>query len=826
MLTNPGAGPVGPAVGGLAPPVQGVGAAPPMPPALAAQLAAIEQAQAIEHEDGSVTLEVRDPTMAAAEPAAHGDNIAEFLQSAERAAIAEEVLEGYSADEQSNQEFFGTLETGVKLLGLKIEDQDDPFPGASGAVHPMMLDALVRFVANAHAELYPAAGPCKTVIAATGADREMEARSQRKARWMNYYLTVVDEDYYPDCDDGLVKLGLYGSIFRKVYRDPITGQPRSRFLTPLELVVSYHAPSLGAAQRVTQVEPVSPVEVRRRMLTGYYRDVALGVGVQEETAADRATRREEGRTPSERVEDAEHTHLHCHLWLDVPGHGATDADGNALDMPLPWIATVDKDSRELLRLERDWVEGDPLYRRSEHYSHWRLHPGLGFYGWGFLVLLGSVTDTASNLWRRALDAFTLASFPGGFRTKSARPEKSNVRVGPCEFPEIDTNGLPIRDAIMPLPYKDVPPSFPALEQSVVQAGQRLGQTVETQVGEGRQDAPVGTTIALIEQAMRPTAAMMKRLWAAQRKEFRLLAGLFAASPTATYPYVVEGRRGQAMAADFADAADIVPVCDPNAPTQTQRLALAEGKLKLAQSAPGMMDVRAAYESMLRTMGCDDAELQRLMPPPGRGEPSDVVTEFEMALKGMPLAAGPAQLHEAHLRAHIAQMQMPNLPPPVMQALLAHCGEHLALWYRIQASEAVGVPLMPGQPLPPQVEAMVAMQVAQASQGIVATIGPALAGAAGGDPVAMAKLQLENRKLDADIADSARKAEETARQDSVQVLQIRTEAETAAADRAAKMAEKEMDLRREALRAVTAEARGIQARRGGLGGARPPGRGDI
>jgi hypothetical protein len=827
VLTNPGQGPVGAGLASLPPAVAGMEGGPgpgEVPPALAARLAAIEQAQAIEHEDGSVTLEVSDPTLAASDPGAHGDNVAGALDDAALASIAQEVLEGIEADKTSNADLFETWEAGLKLLGLKPERMTEPFDGASGAVHPLLLEAVVRFVANAHAELYPAGGPVKTLVVSSG-DPGVEARSQRKARWLNYFLTVVDEGYYPDCDAGLMKLALYGSIFRKVYRDPLSGQPRSRFLTPLDLLVSYHAPDMGSAQRVTQLEPVAPIEAHRRMLTGYYRDVALGQGQQADTPGDRTTRGAEGRVASDRIEDTEHLHYHCHCWLDVPGHEHVGEDGQPTGLRLPWIVTVDAETQQVLRLERDWREGDPLFRRREHYSHWLFHPGLGFYGWGFIALLGASTDTASNLWRQAMDAFTLASFPGGFRVKSARPEQSNVRVGPCEFPEIDTGGLPIQQAIMPLPYKDVPPSFAPILESVVTAGQRLGQTVEMQVGEGRQDAPVGTTLALIEQAIRPTAAVLKRLWAAQRKEFRLMAGLFASSPEARYPYLVDGKRGEAIAADFQDAADIVPVCDPNAPTQTQRLALAQGKLQLAQSAPGVMDVRAAYESMLRTMGCDDAEIARLMPQAPQGQPADVVTEFAMALKGMPLAVGPAQQHEAHLRAHLAQMQMPGLPPPIVQALLAHAGDHLALWYRFEAMRAVGIPLDPSQPLPPDVEALVAVRVAEASEQIVARIAPALAGSGpGADPTKAAEVQFKHRELDFKIADASRKAEETARQDATEVLKARLATEDNAAEREFKREDRAFEVQQEALRVAAAEAKAFEARRAaaarGPAGGRP------
>jgi hypothetical protein len=822
-MFNPGAEPDGGGGAGLPPAVPGQGPVEgPLPPALLAQMAAIESAQAVENEDGSVTLQVADPTLAASEPMAHGDNVAAVLDDAALAAIAQDVLEGVEADRASNAEFVEGLTAGLKLLGLKPERLSQPFDGASGAVHPLLLDAVVRFVASAGAELYPAAGPVKTLIASVGENLELEKRAQRKARWLNYFLTTVDEGYYADCDAGLLKLALYGSIFRKVYRDPVSGQPRSRYLTPLDLLVSFHAPDLGSAHRVTQLEQVSPVEAQRRMLTGYYRDLALGPASQADTPAEAATRGQEGRVASDRPEDAEHLHYHCHCSLDVPGFQHVGPDGQPSGLRLPWIATVDAETRQVLRLERDWRPDDGLFRRREHYSHWLFHPGLGFYGWGFIALLGSSTDTASTLWRQAMDAFTLASFPGGFRTKSARPEQSNVRVGPCEFPEIDTGGLPIQQAIMPLPYKDVPASFAPLLESVVSMGQRLGQTVEMQVGEGRQDAPVGTTLAMIEQAIRPTAAVLKRLFAAQRKEYRLLAEQFAAAPGAQYPYIVDGRRGVAIADDFRDAADIVPVGDPNAPTQTQRLSRAQGTLQLAQSAPGIMDVRAAYESMLRTMGCDDAEIQRLMPPPAQGQPSDVVTEFDMALKGMPLAVDPGQQHEAHLRAHIAQLQMPNLPPSVGQALLAHAGDHLALWYRIEAMRAVGMPLVPGQPLPPEIEAQVAVRVAEASEAIVARIAPALGGA-GADPVEAGKLALDNRELDFEIADAARKAEETARQDATELFKARLSADEGREERDARMAERRLDLQREVLRAAGAQARAAGAR-GEAGAGRPRGGG--
>jgi hypothetical protein len=776
-----------------------------------------EQEAAIMAAEGMDGLGSADPTRAASSPEAHGENVAAMLDDSTLASIAQEVLEGVEADIDSNADMFDAFEKGVKQLGLSIETVDNPFLGASGAVASLLLEAVVRFVSTAHAELLPAAGPVRTQ---TGGEPQVEAAGKRKAYWLNYFLTTVDEGYYADCDAALLALALYGSVFRKVYRDPVSGQPRSRHLTPFQLLVSFHAPDLGSAQRVTHIEQLSSVEVRRRIVSGYYRPVPLLDGEQQDVPADRFGRRLEGRAPSGLQGDAEHTHYHSHCWLDVPGFQHAGDDGEPTGMRLPWVATVDTVSREVLRLEPDWDPADPLFRRREHYAHSLFHPGLGFYGWGLILLVGATNATASTLLRQAVNAFTLSSFPGGFRVKSARPERSQVSVGPNEFHELDTGGLPIQQAIMPLPYRDVPASFAPLLGAVVEAGQRLGQTVAMQVGEGRQDAPVGTTLALIEQAVRPTAAVLQRLHVAQRKEFRLLAAKFAEAAGEVYPYLVNGKPGQAMAEDFANAADIVPVSDPNVPTHMQRMGVAQAKLQLAMGSGGIMDVRAAHEGMLRTMGADDAEVQRLMPPPAQGEPMDVVSEFAMALKGMPLAVGPAQMHEAHLRAHIGQMQMPNLPPNVVQALLAHAGDHLAWAYRLQAQQALGMEIPAGQPMPPELEAAIAMGVAQASEGILAAIAPALGGA-GADQAAMAKAQIEAKKLEFSVADAARKAEETARQDATEVLKVRSAAEQAAADRELKREEMAVDLRLEAMKALAA-ARRPQPVPSGPGGGVPRG----
>lgn len=792
MPGQPGA----PSAGG--PPV------PPLPDGI--DPAAIMASELVEQPDGSALLvppaPVIDPTDAASAPQAHKANLADDIPPQVLSSIAGHVFEAILADIESNKDSYQAWAEGLKLLGLKVERLSDPFDGASGAVHPMLKQAVVAFVAVANAEMCPAAGPvrCQVIGDVTP---EIEAKAERKQGWLNFYLTAVDEGYYPDCDQGWLMLALYGSIFRKVFRDPLTGQPRSRFLTPLNLILSYNAEGLDGAGRVTQADPLARTEVIRRKLAGYYRDVALGEPSGEESEQRKIAAESDMRRPSNLSQDADHLVYECCLLLQPSQFGWADpmAEGAPPELPLPYIVTIDHDSRAVLRMERDWRQGDPLFRQEQHCTHYRFMPGLGVYGWGLLALMAASTDTASTLLRQALNAFTLSSFPGGFRVKGVNNETSEITIGPMQFAEIDTGGLPIRDAIIPLVYRDVPPAFGPLLESVQKGGETLGQITALTVGEGRQDAPVGTTLALIEQAIRPTAAVLKRLHTAQRKELRLLGAKFGEPDAGTsYPYLVDGKRGAAVAADFADNDDVLPVSDPNIPTQVQRVALAEAKLRLAMASQGMMDTRVALRSMLRTIGTSDQEIDALMPEGEKsGTPADVVTEFAWALKGIPLAVGPTQPHEAHLIAHLAQMQIPNLPPPIMQALMAHTGEHLAALYAALASLAAGVPVLPGQPMPPEIEARVAVAVAQSTAQIMAPIAAAMAGAAQ-DPSKQAELAHKGKELEFKALDSVRKSTEAARQDQVEVLVAQAENQRTKMDAAIRELEATTGLLTEMLRA--------------------------
>ena len=674
----------------------------------------------------------------------HDANLAEAMTADQLARIAADLIEGIEADWDSNAEMRATFEVGRQFVIVQPGNRiDTPFEGAAGVVHPLLLEAMLRFAASALAELLPAAGPVRMQI---NGDKtpESEARAQRKKDWLNYYLTTKDEDYVPDFDQMLMLVGFHGSMFRKVYRDPAKrGMPVSRSLSPIDLIVNYAATSLHGSQRVTHRERlVGQADLKKLQIKGWYRDVALVDGGSAD--GDEDVENVEGREASSRIEDATYTLDHCHCLLDLEGLEHRDDQGEPTGLPLPYIVTVHAESREVLRIARNWTEGDDEFDLREYYVHYKHTPGFGFYGWGLVHLLGSVTDALTMMRRQALNAFTLKTFPGGVRTKGARVEDSYIAVGPGQWPEIDTGGLPIQQAMMPLPYADVPLSFQPIMQEMLESGQRVGSTGDMAVGEGREDALPGTVIALIEQAKKLESSVIRRLHTAQRKELRLLADLFGADPEAKYPYTIGDQSGVALAADFADNQDIVPVSDPNIPTQTQRLAQAQATMQIAQASNGLVDVRAATENFFRTMGKSDQEIARLMPPPQQGQPSDVVTEFASALKSMPLAAGPQQDHAAHIQAHLGQLATPGLDKtPVYQALIAHIGDHMGLFYAGEASRLTGIPMLPGQ-IPPGQEAQVAQAVAAATDQLRLSL--AQFAPHGGDPIEQAKLQIETAKL--------------------------------------------------------------------------------
>lgn len=650
-------------------------------------------------------------------------NLAEHLDERVMNEMAEELLMGIEADLDSRAPWQELLDLGMELMGFKIDDRTFPFKGAAGVYAPVLAEAVLRTQANWRAEMLPADGPCKTQVMGD-LTPDMRERAERVKNRINYQLTDLDESYYPEYDRMLLWIALGGNGFKKVYTD-IRKQVVSPMVLPDQLIVNYHATSLKTAERITQLIPTSQAEMIRQQLSGMYRRVDLNQPVDDEdSVVQQAIDRLDRRVNEIKLGDERYLVFECHCLYDIPVQGIEhlDPEGKPSGLPLPFICSIDKNSRKVVGLYRGWEENDPNYatgpERAEYYVHYGMFPGFGFYNYGYAHIMGGVAKAITMLMRQLLDSGTLANFPGGLRIKGMKIDDSTVTIGPCEFKEIDTGGMPIGDAVMALPYKDPSEVLVKLLEWLNEAAQRLGSTMDLQVGEGRQDAPVGSTIAMIEQAIKLMSGCNKRLHVAQRKELRMMAKELGRQPGAVYPWTVDGKQGKTIAEDFAGV-DVIPVSDPNTPTHIQRLARADAKLKLAAAAPQIHDQRAAYEDIYAEMGMREQEIMRILPPPQQAQPLDAVTEFQNVLAGKPLAAGDDQDHQSHIATHMQQAKTPGLDKtPAYPALVAHIADHIGRQWKMQtqmALKAQGIqppaPTQPGQPPDPQVEAKMAVQIA-------------------------------------------------------------------------------------------------------------------
>lgn len=707
-------------------------------------------------------------------------NLAEALDDTVLNEIAADVLEGIDADLSSRQEWESSFTEGLKLLGLKPEVRNFPFKGACGNYHPLLAEAVVRFNASARGEMLPAAGPVRTQVIGDKSP-EVAQLAQGVKDKMNYYLTEEDEEYYPDTDQMLFYLPIYGSCFKKVYKDPLTGAPMSRFITPDDLIVSYNTRSLSSAGRITQVMPTLKSEMRRLQLAGFYRDIDLVEPDEDPSMTRQTLDMIDGRMPLMAVGDDRHIVFETHVDYDIKVEGLrhVDDDDKATGLALPYIVTIDKESRKVLAIRRNWDQADPLMKRADYYVHFRLIPGLGFYGYGYVHLLGGATEVATGIMRQLFDAGTLHNFPAGFRKRGARLSESAITLGPCEFPEIDTGDLPIGDAIMPLPYREPSPVQYQMLQGLVEDARRLATTADMAVGDGNDEMPVGTTLALIERATKIESAIVKRLHQAQRRELRLIAKLFGMEPSKVYPYrTAEGASGEVPGDAFNNGVDIIPVSDPNIPTQTQRLAMAQTKITLALQAPEIHDTREAFHDAYITMGMTEKDIARIMPPKQQPAPLDPVSENMLAMTGKPLKADPLQDHKAHIQAHMVPMQSPTVPPAAKAALEAHIAEHTAFDYWVAVQKLTGMQLPPpGSPLPPQIETAIALKVAQASDMLQHYMqqGP---GAAAMNP----ELQAKMAELKFKEEDAQRKAQSAREQQSTEIATGQMEMADNAAER--------------------------------------------
>ena len=634
-----------------------------------------EDVQVTQEEDGSATITFDPEAVNQPGTNEHFDNLADLLPEEVLGRLGSELYENYMQYKASRKDWEDGYTKGLDLLGFKYETRSKPFANASGATHPVLAEAITQFQAHAYKELLPATGPVHTQIMGT-VTKQKEEQSTRVKNFMNYQLMNVMKEYEPEFDQLLFYLPLSGSAFKKVYYDELLDRAVSKFVPADDLVVPYTATSLEDAESVIHVLKISENDLRKKQVAGFYRDIEITPGYSQETEVEKKERELEGvrKTRDEKM----FTILEFHTNIDLEGFEDKDMEQNPTGIKLPYIVTIDTSSREVLSIRRNYKAEDPLKNKIEYFTHFKFLPGLGFYGFGLIHMIGGLSRTATNALRQLLDAGTFSNMPAGFKQRGIRVRDEAQSIQPGEFRDVDAPGGNIRDAFMPLPFKEPSATLLQLMGIVVQAGQRFAAIADMQVGDGNQQAAVGTTIALLERGSRVMSAIHKRLYVALKQEFVLLADVFKTYLPPEYPYDVVGGQRNIKVMDFDDKIDILPVADPNIFSQSQRITLAQTELQLAMSNPQMHNLYEAYRDMYNAIGVKD--VNRILPPPQQPMPMDPATENILAMTGKPFQAFKGQDHRAHITSHLNFMatNMVKNNPMIMGALQKNIFEHISL----------------------------------------------------------------------------------------------------------------------------------------------------
>ena len=609
-------------------------------------------------------------------------NLADYVENTELKNLSDTLIAAYQADFDSRKDWHDTYTKGLDMLGFKYEDRTQPFEGASGVIHPLLAESVTQFQAQAYKELLPPSGPVNTEIVGE-ITPQVEQQAKRVKDYMNYMITHVMKEYDPDMDQLLFYLPLAGSAFKKTYYDGQLMRPVSKFVAGEDCVINYMASSLEDASRITHSIKVDGNTLRKQQVSGFYRDISLvtgsiSTGVNEiQDKIDEL----EGVSAGIPQDDDEHQLLEMHVDADVPGF--EDEQG----IKLPYIITIDSYSTEVLSIRRNWNEQDPARGRIEYFTHYKFLPGLGFYGFGLIHMLGGLSRTATSVLRQLIDAGTLANLPAGFKARGMRIRDDDTPLQPGEFRDVDVTGTSIKESLLPLPYKEPSQTLFQLLGFSVDAGKSFAAIADMKMGEGNEQNPVGTTLALIERGTKVMSAIHKRLHYAQKIEFKLLARVFQLYLPPEYPYMVVGGNQSIKQSDFDDRVDVIPVSDPNIFSMAQRVTLAQQQLQLAQAAPQLHNLREAYRRMYDAMGVDNVEAI-LKPDPGQPEPMSPSTENGMAMKGQAPKASPMQDHPAHIQAHAEFMftRMVQINPQLYSMLQAHLCEHISLLAGMQVQE--------------------------------------------------------------------------------------------------------------------------------------------
>jgi len=626
--------------------------------------------------DGGVEVNFDPTQLIPGNPDDHFANLAEMLPENVLGPLAADLYEKQMDYKMSRKDWENTYIEGLDLLGFKYQQRTQPFQGASGATHPVLAEAVTQFQAQAYKELLPAQGPVRTQIMGMPTPQK-DQQSQRVKNYMNYMLMNQMEGYDEDFDRMLFYLPLAGSTFKKVFFDAVKQQPVSQFVQADDLLVPYSATNIEDADCVIHVLKMSGNEIRKQQVSGFYRDVELGTPQMFEDPLKQKERELDGQKKT-KPEDI-YTLLECHTNLDLEGfEDINPQTGEPTGIKLPYIVTIDAGSRTVLSVRRNFAPNDPTKKKIQYFVHFKFLPGLGFYGFGLIHMIGGLSRTATVALRQLLDAGTLSNLPAGFKMRGIRIRDDAAPLQPGEWRDVDAPGGSLKDSFMNLPYKEPSPVLFQLLGTVVAAGQRFASIADTQVGDGNQNAAVGTTVALLERGSRVMSAIHKRLFASLKEEFQLLAKIFATSLPPEYPYDVVGAQRTIKAADFDDKVDILPVADPDIFSQTQRISVAQTELQLAMSNPKMHNLYECYRAMYTALGVKD--IDRVLPPPAPVQPKDPALEHIDALAQKPFQAFSGQDHRAHVTAHLHFMalNMVRNNPVVMAAVEKNILEHISL----------------------------------------------------------------------------------------------------------------------------------------------------
>jgi hypothetical protein len=607
----------------------------------------------------------------------HFANLNELLPEDDTDEIGNQLQNDYMEYKTSRAEWERAYITGLDLLGFKYTNRTEPFQGASGATHPVLAEAVTQFQSLAYKELLPADGPVRTqVMGAT--DAAKEAQALRVKNFMNYQIMDQMKEYEPEFDQMLFYLPLSGSTFKKVYYDDLMGRAVSKFIPADDLVVPYTATSLDDAESVIHVVKMSENDLRKQQVAGFYSDIELTKPTGTITNDLEEKEREvEGINKSQRT-DPLYTILECHVNLDLEGFEDVGPDGAPTGIKLPYIVTIEEGSRKVLSIRRNFAPNDPTKKKIQYFVHFKFLPGLGFYGLGLIHMIGGLSRTATAALRQLLDAGTLSNLPAGFKQRGVRVKDDAANIQPGEFKDVDTPGGNLKDAFVFLPYKEPSQTLLQLMGIVVQAGQRFASIADMQVGDGNQQAAVGTTVALLERGSRVMSAIHKRLYVGLKQEFKLLSKIFSESLPPEYPYDVPGAARNVKQADFDERVDILPVADPNIFSMSQRISMAQTQLQLAQSNPEMHNMYMAYRTMYSAIGIKD--IDQILPPPPPNQPKDPAIEHIDAMGQKPFQAFPGQDHRAHVTAHLNFMasNFVRNNPSITAALEKNIMEHISL----------------------------------------------------------------------------------------------------------------------------------------------------